>query len=49
MLLADVEPGAKVQVLRFENEAEELLHYLKGAGLRPRLEGRWRAATTMRS
>jgi DtxR family transcriptional regulator, iron-dependent repressor len=38
-LLADVEPGAKVQVLRFENEAEELLHYLKEAGLRPLLEG----------
>src|SRR6266511_5620752 len=38
-LLADVEPGAKVQVLRFENEAEELLHYLKEAGLRPQLEG----------
>ena len=29
MLLADVEPGATVHVLRFENEAEELLHYLK--------------------
>ena len=29
VLLADVEPGAKVVVLRFENEAEELLHYLK--------------------
>ena len=39
VLLADVEPGAKVHVLRFENEAEELLHYLKGAGLRPGLEG----------
>jgi len=26
-------------VLRFENEAEELLHYLKEAGLRPQLEG----------
>src|SRR5688500_19706511 len=26
VLLADVEPGAKVKVLRFENEAEELLH-----------------------
>jgi DtxR family transcriptional regulator, Mn-dependent transcriptional regulator len=38
-LLADVEPGAKLQVLRFENEAEELLHYLKEAGLRPLLEG----------
>src|SRR3954464_14639242 len=39
-LLADVEPGAKVHVLRFENEAEELLHYLKGAGLEPGLEGK---------
>jgi DtxR family transcriptional regulator, Mn-dependent transcriptional regulator len=39
VLLADVEPGAKIQVLRFENEAEELLHYLKDAGLRPLLEG----------
>ena len=38
-LLADVEPGAKVVVLRFENEAEELLHYLKRAGLHPGLEG----------
>src|SRR5881392_3858075 len=34
-LLADVEPGAKVRVLRFENEAEELLHYLKESGLHP--------------
>lgn len=39
VLLADVEPGAKLQVLRFENEAEELLHYLKDAGLEPELEG----------
>jgi len=38
-LLSDVEPGAKVVVLRFENEAEELLHYLKDAGLDPGLEG----------
>jgi DtxR family Mn-dependent transcriptional regulator len=38
-LLSDVEPGAKVIVLRFENEAEELLHYLKDAGLDPGLEG----------
>jgi DtxR family Mn-dependent transcriptional regulator len=38
-LLADVEPGAAVHVLRFENEAEELLHYLKRAGLRPGLDG----------
>jgi DtxR family Mn-dependent transcriptional regulator len=37
--LADVEPGASVHVLRFENEAEELLHYLKDIGLQPGLEG----------
>jgi DtxR family Mn-dependent transcriptional regulator len=39
VLLADVEPGARVVVLRFENEAEELLHYLKATGLRPGLDG----------
>jgi DtxR family Mn-dependent transcriptional regulator len=39
-LLADVELGAHVVVLRFENEAEELLHYLKAAGLDPGLEGK---------
>jgi len=38
-LLADVEAGAAVHVLRFENEAEELLHYLKQTGLRPELDG----------
>jgi DtxR family Mn-dependent transcriptional regulator len=38
--LADVEQGAKVRVLRFENEAEDLLHYLKDTGLQPGLEGR---------
>jgi DtxR family Mn-dependent transcriptional regulator len=37
--LADVEVGAKVTVLRFENEAEDLLHYLKDAGLEPGREG----------
>jgi DtxR family Mn-dependent transcriptional regulator len=37
--LADVEEGASVSVLRFENEAEDLLHYLKGTGLYPGLEG----------
>src|SRR6202049_4440513 len=37
--LADVELGASVSVLRFENEAEDLLHYLKGSGLEPGLEG----------
>jgi len=39
-LLADVEPGADVRILRFENEAEEILHYLKDAGLRPELDGK---------
>ncbi len=39
-LLADVEVGADVTVLRFENEAEELLHYLRAAGLQPGLEGK---------
>jgi DtxR family Mn-dependent transcriptional regulator len=39
-LLADVEEGAKVHVLRFENEAEELLHYLKDSGLQPGLDGK---------
>jgi DtxR family Mn-dependent transcriptional regulator len=38
-LLADVEEGASVHVLRFENEAEDLLHYLKRSGLHPGLEG----------
>jgi DtxR family transcriptional regulator, Mn-dependent transcriptional regulator len=37
--LSDVELGASVRVLRFENEAEDLLHYLKGSGLEPGLEG----------
>ncbi len=40
VLLADVESGASVHVLRFENEAEELLHYLKQTGLHPGLEGK---------
>jgi DtxR family transcriptional regulator, Mn-dependent transcriptional regulator len=37
--LADVQEGAKVTIVRFENEAEDLLHYLKGAGLDPGLQG----------
>jgi DtxR family Mn-dependent transcriptional regulator len=37
--LADVELGAKVKVLRFENEAEDLLHYLMESGLNPGLQG----------
>jgi DtxR family Mn-dependent transcriptional regulator len=40
VLLADVEPGADVRILRFENEAEEILHYLKGTGIYPGLEGK---------
>jgi len=36
--LADVDLGAKVVVLRFENEAESLLHYLMDIGLHPGLE-----------
>jgi DtxR family Mn-dependent transcriptional regulator len=43
-LLADVEVGADIVVLRFENEAEELLHYLKAAGLYPGLEGKLESA-----
>jgi DtxR family Mn-dependent transcriptional regulator len=37
--LADVEIGATVTVLRFENEAEDLLHELKATGLEPGMEG----------
>src|SRR5271167_3857897 len=37
--LSDVEPGAAVRILRFENEAEDLLHYLMTSGLEPGLEG----------
>ncbi len=37
--LADCVPGAKVTILRLENEAEDLLHYLKDAGIEPGLEG----------
>ena len=37
--LADVEEGAAVRILRFENEAEDLLHYLMDTGLQPGLEG----------
>jgi DtxR family Mn-dependent transcriptional regulator len=37
--LADCAPGAKVSILRLENEAEDLLHYLKDAGIEPGLEG----------
>ncbi len=37
--LADVQVGATVTVLRFENEAEDLLHYLKDSGLEPEYAG----------
>src|SRR4051812_35939692 len=37
--LRDVEEGAKVLVLRFENEAEDLLHYLMDSGLHPGFKG----------
>jgi DtxR family Mn-dependent transcriptional regulator len=37
--LADCVVGAKVTILRLENEAEDLLHYLKEAGIEPGLEG----------
>jgi DtxR family transcriptional regulator, Mn-dependent transcriptional regulator len=37
--LADCEPGAKITIIRLENEAEDILHYLKDAGVEPGLEG----------
>jgi DtxR family Mn-dependent transcriptional regulator len=37
--LADVEVGAAVTIVRFENEAEDLLHYLMAAGMDPGLQG----------
>lgn len=42
--LADCEIGAKVTILRLENEAEDLLHYLMSAGVEPGLEGAVSAA-----
>jgi DtxR family transcriptional regulator, Mn-dependent transcriptional regulator len=36
--LADVELGASVRVLRFENEAEDLLRYLKASGIEPGMQ-----------
>src|SRR5262249_1900839 len=38
--LADVQEGARVRILRFENEAEDLLHYLKDARVEPGAAGR---------
>ena len=37
--LADCKPGAAVTILRLENEAEDLLHYLKDAGIEPGMKG----------
>src|SRR5688572_28079937 len=37
--LGDTEMGAKVKILRFENEAEDLLHLFKAEGLEPGREG----------
>jgi DtxR family Mn-dependent transcriptional regulator len=37
--LADVQEGASVTILRLENEAEDLLHYLKETGIEPGEKG----------
>ena len=37
--LADCAIGAQVTILRLENEAEDLLHYLKDSGIEPGLSG----------
>src|SRR4051794_3088851 len=37
--LADCEAGASIPILRFENEAEALLHYLHDAGVEPGQDG----------
>jgi DtxR family Mn-dependent transcriptional regulator len=37
--LADCAEGATVTILRLENEAEDLLHYLKDAGVEPGMQG----------
>jgi DtxR family Mn-dependent transcriptional regulator len=37
--LADCEVGASVSILRLENEAEDVLHYLMAHGIEPGLEG----------
>jgi DtxR family Mn-dependent transcriptional regulator len=42
--LADVAEGASLRILRFENEAEDVLHYLKAAGIHPGLEGKLAAS-----
>ena len=42
--LADCAEGARIRILRFENEAEDLLHYLKDTGVEPGLDGTVAAA-----
>src|SRR5919199_4416548 len=37
--LADAPEGASIRILRFENEAEDLLLYLKESGIEPGMEG----------
>jgi DtxR family Mn-dependent transcriptional regulator len=37
--LADCATGSQAKILRLENEAEDLLHYLKEAGIEPGLQG----------
>jgi DtxR family transcriptional regulator, Mn-dependent transcriptional regulator len=37
--LADCIPGATVTIIRLENEAEDILHYLREAGIEPGLMG----------
>jgi DtxR family Mn-dependent transcriptional regulator len=43
--LADVSEGASVRILRFENEAEDLLHYLKESGIEPGMKGTLKATS----
>jgi DtxR family Mn-dependent transcriptional regulator len=42
--LADCEVGATVEIIRLENEAEDLLHYLKRVGIAPGVKGEISAA-----
>ena len=46
--LADCAVGAQVTILRLENEAEDLLHYLKAAGIEPGLSGEVAASDARR-
>ena len=44
--LADVSEGASIRILRFENEAEDLLHYLMDIGIHPGMEGTLKEKTS---